>query len=73
MITGKDINQEVQDATKAISEATDAVALSKVIGKVVLLILRVVKGMRANQVAIMKKVGVEMRPPRRKEDEEKSK
>jgi len=66
-ITGKDAGVEIRrldDLAKVDAKDSVEVALFRGIVKGVAVIVKLLVGIRGNQVAIMKKMGIELRTPR---------
>ena len=66
-ITGKDVGFEIRrldDLAKVGDKDSMEVSLFRGIVKGVAIIVKLLVGIRGNQVAIMKKMGVELRTPR---------
>ena len=66
-ITGKDAGFEIRrldDLAKVDNKDSVEVSVLRGIVKGVAVVVKLLVGIRGNQVAIMKKMGIELRPPR---------
>lgn len=72
MITGKDVNLEIREINKSLEEVADVAGVNKLIVKTVVLVLKVLRDMRINQVKMMEKMGISL-PEKRSSDRREKK
>lgn len=70
MLTGKDANKDVSILELKIKN--NSITNADIV-KAITLLIKINVGIRANQVAIMRKMGIELRKPRTSEDRKEGK
>jgi len=73
MIRSRDVNKEIANVEAVVEKAKDATAIQKAVVKLGILILKVVRDIKTNQVLELKKLGVELIKESRDEKEKEEK